>query len=125
MELRNCENTYFRNMLVMRKKNCIIIGLVLTVAICAIVACDQSVAYNAKGRLYDNVDSIPHRQVGLILGTSPVSIWNGRRNYYFDHRIKAGADLYKVGKVEWLVVSGRDYRNSEKGYDEPTAMRDS
>ena len=109
----------------MRKKIGVIVGIVLTVAICAIVACDQSVAYNAKGRLYDNVDSIPHRQVGLILGTSPVSIGNGRRNYYFDHRIKAGADLYKAGKVEWLIVSGGDYRNTEKGYDEPVAMRDS
>lgn len=109
----------------MRKKIGVIIGVVLVVAICAIVACDQLVAYNAKGRLYDNVDSIPHRKVGLILGTSPVSIWNGRRNYYFDHRIKAGSDLYKAGKVDWLVVSGGDYRNSENGYDEPTAMRDS
>lgn len=46
------------------------------------IICDQSVAYNAEGRLYDNVDSIPHRKVGLILGTSPISTWNGRRNYY-------------------------------------------
>lgn len=89
------------------------------------IICDQSIAYSAKGRLYDNVDSIPHRKVGLILGTSPISTWNGRRNYYFDHRIKAGADLYKAGKVDWLVVSGGDYRNSENGYDEPVAMRDS
>ena len=90
-----------------------------------LVVCDQAVSYNSKGRLYDDVDSISHRKVGLILGTSPVSAWNGRRNYYFDHRIKAGADLYKAGKVDWLIVSGGDYRNSENGYDEPTAMRDS
>ncbi len=61
----------------------------------------------------------------LILGTSPVSIWTNRRNFYFDHRIKAGAELYKAGKVDWLVVSGGDYRNTENGYDEPMAMRDS
>lgn len=89
------------------------------------VVCDRSVADNAKGRLYDNVDSIPHRKVGLILGTSPVSSWNGLRNLYFDHRIKSGAELYKAGKVDWLVVSGGDYRNTENGYDEPIAMRDS
>lgn len=87
--------------------------------------CDLSVTHNAKGYMYDNVDSIPHRKVGLILGTSPISTWNGRRNYYFDYRIKAGADLYKAGKVDWIVVSGGDYRNSENGYDEPIAMRDS
>ena len=107
------------------KKIYIAIGLILAAILFAIVLCDQSVAYNAEGRLYDNVDSISHRKVGLILGTSPISTWNGRRNYYFDHRIKAGAELYKAGKVDWLVVSGGDYRNTENGYDEPVAMRDS
>lgn len=87
--------------------------------------CDQTVAYSAKNRTYDNVDSIPHRKVGLILGTSPISRWTGRRNHYFDYRIKAGADLYNAGKVDWLVVSGGDYRTTDNGYDEPVAMRDS
>lgn len=109
----------------MRRKIFTAIGLILAAFISIIIICDQSVAYNAEGRLYDNVDSIPHRKVGLILGTSPISTWNGRRNYYFDHRIKAGAELYKSGKVDWLVVSGGDYRNTENGYDEPVAMRDS
>lgn len=109
----------------MKKKICIVIGLTLSIIIIAMVVCDHSVANNAKGRLYDDVGSIPHRKVGLILGTSPISTWNGRRNYYFDHRIKAGVELYNAGKVDWLVVSGGDYRNTENGYDEPVAMRDS
>ena len=111
--------------LLMKKKVCIVVGIILLIILCAIIVCDQSVAYNAKGRLHENVDSVPHRKVGLILGTSPISTWNGRRNYYFDHRIKAGANLYKARKVDWLVVSGGDYRNTENGYDEPVAMRDS
>ncbi|MBP3639545.1 MAG: YdcF family protein [Muribaculaceae bacterium] len=109
----------------MRRRICIAIGLIFAIIFSVIVLCDHSVAYNAKGQLYDNVDSVPHRKIGLILGTSPISTWNGRRNYYFDHRIKAGVELYKAGKVDWLVVSGGDYRNSENGYDEPAAMRDS
>lgn len=105
-------------------------GLTITSIICLlcvifVLICDIRVSSNAKGRLYDEVEALPHRKVGLILGTSPISTWNGRRNYYFDHRIKAGAELYKAGKVDWLVVSGGDYRNSENGYDEPIAMRDS
>lgn len=109
----------------MRKK--IIVGVLisLVLVIVPMIVCDCMVGYTAKGRLYDNVDSIPHREVGLVLGTSPVSTWNGRRNYYFDHRIKSAAELYKAGKVDWLVVSGGDYRNTENGYDEPVAMRDS
>ena len=42
-----------------------------------------------------------------------------------DLRIEAGTELYKAGKKDWLAVSGGDYRNSENGYDEPIAMRDS
>lgn len=110
----------------MSKKKVVIIALLMFVAIASVVfVCDLMVSKNAEGRTFDDTGSVPHRRVGLILGTSPVSTWNGRRNYYFDHRVKAGAELYNAGKVDWLVVSGGDYRNSEDGYDEPTAMRDS
>ena len=105
----------------------IIIGIIALAffVIGIMVLSDRMVYFEAKDRLYENITTIPHRKVGLILGTSPISTWNGRRNYYFDHRIKAGAELYKAGKVDWLVVSGGDYRNTENGYDEPVAMRDS
>ena len=110
----------------MRKRRIILWSLaILGIFVVFIALCDIMVSRNASGETYDNVDNIPYRKVGLILGTSPISTWNGRRNYYFDHRIKAGAELYKAGKVDWLVVSGGDYRNTEKGYDEPVAMRDS
>lgn len=94
-------------------------------ALLVILVSEHRVSLAAKGKLYDSVATVPHRKVGLVLGTSPVSTWTGRRNHYFDHRIKAAADLYKAGKVDWLVVSGGDYRDTENGYDEPVAMRDS
>lgn len=110
----------------MKKRKIIFCILAIIVVFVVIIAlCDVIVSRNAFGKTYDNVESIPHRKVGMILGTSPISTWNGRRNYYFDYRIKAGAELYKAGKVDWLVVSGGDYRNTENGYDEPVAMRDS
>lgn len=110
----------------MRKRRIILWSLaILGIFVVFIALCDIMVSRNASGKTYDNVDNIPYRKVGLILGTSPISTWNGRRNYYFDHRIKAGAELYKARKIDWLVVSGGDYRNTEKGYDEPVAMRDS
>lgn len=109
-----------------RIKRVLSVGIALLFAILTVmIVCDRKVYYAAKSKLYESVDSVPHRKVGLILGTSPISTWNGRRNYYFDYRIKAGAELYKAGKVDWLVVSGGDYRNTENGYDEPVAMRDS
>lgn len=110
----------------MKKRRVILWGVAMMALSVAIIAmCDIFVARNASGKTYVNVDSIPHRKVGLILGTSPISTLNGCINQYFDHRIEAGAELYKEGKVDWLVVSGGDYRNAGNGYDEPVAMRDS
>lgn len=43
-----------------------------------------------------------------------VLIWTGKKNYYFINRIKAGAELYKAGKVDWLGGSGGDYRKSDR-----------
>ena len=89
----------------MKKRKIIIWSIVIIVGLIAIISmCDISVASNASGKTYTDVDSITHRKVGHILGTSPISTWNGRRNYYFDHRIKAGAELYKAGKVEKLLI---------------------
>ena len=110
----------------MKSRKFILLSIIITgISLTLIAFCDIIVSWNASGRTYKDVSCISHRKVGLILGTSPISTWNGRRNYYFDHRIKAGVELYKAGKVDWLVVSGGDYRNSENGYDEPVAMRDS
>ena len=116
---------YARFEMTLKKKILILFSALLILVIGAAVFCDRTVGCAATDRLYASVDDAPHRKVGLVLGTSPVSSWNGRRNYYFDHRIKAAADLYNAGKVDWLVVSGGDYRNTENGYDEPVAMRDS
>lgn len=110
---------------VKRKRIVLIFTCLISIFGIIVVVCDRMVDNAAKDRLYDDVEDIPHRKVGLVLGTSPISTWNGRRNYYFDHRIKTAAELYKAGKVDWLVVSGGDYRNLENGYDEPVAMRDS
>lgn len=75
----------------------------------------------ADGLIYEDADSIPHNKVGLLLGTNPLNRW-GRPNSYFTNRIKTAAELYHAGKVDFLVASGD---NHTRGYDEPTAMRDS
>lgn len=102
----------------------IAIGCLLT-AVVIIAICNYIVANNAKGRTFDNLADVPSRETGLLLGTSPITP-DGVHNYYFDNRIKATADLYHVGKISRILVSGGDYTMTEKhGCDEPTAMRDS
>lgn len=80
---------------------------------------------NSRGRVYDSVDEIPHRNYGLLLGTSPVTPWGGH-NYYFDRRIDATVNLFNNKKIDKIIASGGDYRNQgEYGCDELASMRDS
>ena len=90
-----------------------------------IIVCHYIVVMNASGKTYDNVEEIPHNKVGLLLATSPITP-GGAHNYYFENRIKAADELYKAGKIDFIVASGGDYTQSQKnGYDEPSAIRDS
>lgn len=90
-----------------------------------IIICNSFVIWNANGRTYDNPNEIPSHQLGLLLGTSPITP-SGIHNGSFDNRIKAATELYKAGKIKKLIVSGGDYSQTEKyGCDEPKAMRDS
>ena len=75
---------------------------------------------NAKGRIYADIDSVPQREVGLVLGTSK-QLADGRENLYFRFRTDAAAKLFHAGKVSHLLVSGD---NGTRSYDEPTDMRD-
>jgi SanA protein len=79
------------------------------------------VVSTARGRTYADLASIPKRDVGLVLGCSRF-LPDGRRNRFFDNRIRAASDLYRAGKIDYLVVSGD---NHVRGYDEPTDMKKS
>lgn len=80
----------------------------------------EVVALKTKDRIYNNVDSIPYREVGMLLGTGPTTV-TGHRNSYFYCRLNAAEALYKSGKVKYLLISGD---NSRKDYSEPDTMKD-
>lgn len=75
----------------------------------------------AQGRTYSDVSLIPHRHVGLVLGCSK-RLPDGRINLFFYKRIQAAAELYRAGKVDYLLVSGD---NHIRAYDEATDMKNS
>lgn len=90
-----------------------------------VLTCYLTVVYNADGRTYDSVDSIPRNKVGLLLATSPITP-KGGHHFYFDNRIKAAYKLYEAGKIDFIIASGGDYTRSHKnGCDEPKAILDS
>lgn len=89
---------------------------------CTVIAvvCDAIVRLRAGGRCFDDAERVPHNKMGLVLGTSPLAP-DGGANMYFVYRVEAAACLYKMGKVDWLLLSGD---RSGEDYDEPQAMRD-
>lgn len=79
---------------------------------------DGHVAARAAGRVYDNLDEIPKRDVALVLGTSKYA--NGRLNSFYVSRIRAAAALYNASKVDAILVSGD---NGSEDYNEPAEMK--
>lgn len=73
---------------------------------------------STKDQLYADAASIPARKVGLVLGASKNTTHGP--NLFFAYRMQAAAELYKAGKVKYLLVSGDNHRED---YDEPTDMK--
>jgi SanA protein len=85
-----------------------------------ILVCHWLIESNSDKYVYDSVDEIPYNLSGLLLGTSKHSRYNNK-NPYFYNRIKAAAELYKSGKIKYIIVSGD---NSKDYYNEPKDMKE-
>ena len=71
----------------MRKKKYRIILLCLaTILLITILSCYLLICINARGKTFNDVQNIPFNEVGLLLGTSPITS-NGEHNYYFDESV--------------------------------------
>lgn len=80
---------------------------------------NEQVRLSGESMIFTTTESMPRSKVGLLLGTSKYA--KGRRpNLFFKYRIEAAAELYRTGKVDYLLVSG-DNRKVE--YNEPKEMR--
>ena len=93
--------------------------LLMAVSIVFVFVCNYNVSHQAKTLVFDQVEDIPYHRVGLLLGTSPL-LRNGHTNYYFKYRIDAAEDLYRAGKISYLLISGD---NRQMNYNEPREMR--
>ncbi|MCF8331256.1 MAG: YdcF family protein [Bacteroidales bacterium] len=77
------------------------------------------VELRTKDAVYDNITSIKHNKVGLLLGTGKY-LNNGYINLYYKNRLDAAEALFKAGKIDYILVSGD---NSSQHYDEPTTIK--
>ena len=93
---------------------------IIVVGLAVVSGCEIAVYSASKGRVYSDVDELPHREVGLLLGTNPKGRRGGINSFYY-HRIDAAVALYEAGKVDRFIISGA---KTGPDYDEPLAMRD-
>ncbi len=80
--------------------------------------CNQRVIDSAKPFVIQDISTLPNSDVGLVLGTSTYTR-SGASNRLFDTRMWAAANLYNLGKVKHLLVSGA---NPDETYNEPRKM---
>ncbi|MFN4365022.1 SanA/YdcF family protein [Chryseobacterium hispalense] len=101
-------------------KNLFTIFLLLLVAgILFIAWANYSIKTRSNSYISYKTEDLPAAKTALLLGTSK-SLNNGFPNAYFYNRIFAAVELYKTGKIQYIIVSGD---NSRKDYNEPEDMQ--
>ncbi len=73
---------------------------------------------SADPRVYSDLEGLPERDVGLVLGTSRNR--GSGLNEFYAGRISAAAELYHTGKIRHVIVSGS---NPSQYYNEPVVMK--
>lgn len=97
----------------------IALALLAFAAVFVVGGAYYAVARRTSPRIFDEVTALPHRPVGVVLGTTPLQR-NGAPNAYFDYRIEAAAEIFRAGKVDYLLLSGD---NRARNYNEPRYMK--
>ena len=90
----------------------------LGAAVGLVILLNHWVINNTEAYVYNDWTLLPTNDVGLVLGTS-TRTRNGDINPQFYGRIQAAVQLYQLGKVKHLIVSGA---NPDASYNEPRAM---
>ncbi len=88
-------------------------------AVLSVIACYFWISFSTRQYIYSDINKVPKREIGLVLGTSKYLV-NGRVNEYYQYRINTAVKLYLAGKVSYLIVSGDNRKNN---YNEPRQMR--
>lgn len=92
-------------------------GLVLLLVLSVLLG-NLWVVNNSEAYLFTNWAALPENEVGLVLGTSPFT-GGGEPNPHFEGRIAAAVELYQLGRIKHLIVSGA---NPSASYNEPRRM---
>lgn len=91
-------------------------ALILSIPI-IILALNLYVNTVTKSSRYSNTEQIPSQRVAIVLGAG---IYGDYPSPMLADRISAAVELYKLGRVQKLLMSGD---NSREDYDEVTVMQ--
>ncbi|MEL6918473.1 MAG: ElyC/SanA/YdcF family protein [Bacteroidota bacterium] len=103
----------------MKKKYRYLLLLIVVIPLLLVFFCNYVVEKSAEGKTFYTIKNLKKNKVGLVLGTAK-KLTDGRPNPYYTNRIKAAIQLYKSGKVAYILVSGD---NSSRYYNEPTTFK--
>lgn len=95
-----------------------VVGSLAVTLVVAVWAVGQHIEATALKRLYEDMETLPQRDVALVLGTARST--SGGMNEFYLARIEAAADLFHAGKVLHIIVSGS---NPSRYYNEPVQMK--
>lgn len=92
--------------------------LLVVGSVLAVIAADYTIEKSTDNFVYNDPTKIPYRKTGLLLGTAK-HLKSGYINHYYQNRITAAVALYKAKKIEFIVISGD---NGKETYNEPEDM---
>ena len=104
----------------MNKKKLIYgLGLLFSAVLLLLILSNYTIAQTAKNKTFSSTSQIKKNKVGLLLGTAKYYKAGGI-NLYFKYRIDAAVELYKSGKIDYILVSGD---NGSVYYNEPMTFK--
>ena len=90
----------------------------LAAFVLTVLLANRWVINSTDARVFTNFALLPDNDVGIVLGTSAYTR-DGKANPQFYARVDAAVQLYRLGKVKHLIVSGA---NPDSTYNEPRRM---
>jgi len=94
------------------------IFIIMSIGFLIVFISDYWVTVQTQPRLYDNINNLPNKEIGLVLGTRKM-LNDGQINVYFSARIETAAKLIKHNKIKKLLLSGA---RIDDNYDELREM---
>lgn len=79
---------------------------------------DQAIGFYVRQGVYTDINKLPYRPYGLVLGTSKY-FSKKTPNLFYSYRLLSANELFKQKKIDYLLLSG-DNRTIE--YNEPRTM---